>query len=123
MREGLSIRKIARRHGCSKSTIHSAIREKYGKDACNPMVNGFARTIAQEYPDMDLTPRTMNIPGYYLTSRKEKNISLHQSTDIPDIYQEEQEEVVWLRLPFVILLFQAVVDILRGLNIEKGYEL
>jgi hypothetical protein len=114
IKEGLSLRKIGRMYGTSRTSVMYKIRERYGKDACNPKMNGLARVVAQEYGDTQLetTKAALNVPGKYLTGRKEKNLSTFQSIEFLDNFPTDAEDSGSnsrynrnnpLRLPYFIL--------------------
>ena len=115
---GLSLRKIGRIYGYSRTTVQAAIRSKYGKQATNPHCNSLARTIAQEYGKgyHSLVEKSYNTEGHYLTTRKEKNLTLCQSLDFKDDFRSTvtlDEPNEGLRLPLYIRLFQLTTEVLR----------
>ena len=118
--EGLSLRKIGRIYGKSRTAVLSAIRAKYGIHACSPKVNGLARVIVQEYGDYQyLVPAARNIEGRFLTSKKETNLSTFQSIGFEEelkystnVLPEEEEKP--LRLPLFILFTHGVSYALRS---------
>lgn len=114
LKHGLSLRKIGRIYGVSRTTVQEVIRRKYGKQATNPRMNGFARVVAQEYPDnQELLQKSFNKPGRYLTTRKEQNLSTFQSIGFLDNYAEEQQEYEeGLRLPLFIWFCDSLVGLL-----------
>lgn len=124
LRQGLSLRKIGRRYGCSRTTVLDVIRSRYGKDACNPKKNGFARVIAQEYPEyQELCREAYGIPGRYLTTRKEQNMTTFQACDYEDIFAyEHQENREGLKLPLFILFATGLTDILYDLLKENDLQ-
>jgi hypothetical protein len=93
--EGLSLRKIGRIYGVSRTTVQQVIRSKYGKDATNPRVNGLARLVAQEYGSeyKDLVDRAHGVTGRFLTTRKEANLTTFQALEYLDNFAKEDEEV------------------------------
>ncbi|MBW4558436.1 MAG: helix-turn-helix domain-containing protein [Trichormus sp. ATA11-4-KO1] len=119
--EGLSLRKIGRIYGRSRTTIWTAIRARYGNEACNPKMQGLSRVIAQEYGRayQNTVEATRNISGRYLTRRKEQNLTTFQGTELKESYRtvcekylEVEERTEGLKLPLFLLFCQALTDIL-----------
>ncbi len=122
--QGLSLRKIGRIYGRSRTTIWQAIRAKYGKDATNPQANGLSRVIAQEYGKayQRTVEGARGIRGHYLTRKKEDNLSTYQSIDLLDnfqTYKEEYEE--GLRLPLFIWFTEGLTSTLHWTLVSASY--